>query len=289
MVDNKTTRRGFLAGAAAVAGAGCLGGGEQDTDGDGVPDQYDYAPKDPEVQSKSDISGSSRTEQPETDEYDESTPEDTELKNTEEPDETTPTEYTPDAGEPVSMEYLEENSPGIAKAVKRYNNTEYEAVTGVANWVVEEYLDYNEAILQPSSSMDVYLDSDAEEASDRYIAQLNFETNLASNYADITDHMDGGELTGEAHKLFTYLFEGMFNESLEENSSLTGVTRMNRQDDQDAINAMRYTVDGAEGGRVEAFLEGRYFESVADWASKSTSRNRGPLRKLASRKIKAHS
>lgn len=58
-------RRRFLASVtAATALAGCTSGGdaesettERDRDGDGVPDSTDYAPNDPDVQKKSDLSG----------------------------------------------------------------------------------------------------------------------------------------------------------------------------------------------------------------------------------------
>lgn len=51
-------RRSFLAALGATSLAGCAsvpGLGPSDTDGDGVPDNQDYAPRDPEVQEKGDI------------------------------------------------------------------------------------------------------------------------------------------------------------------------------------------------------------------------------------------
>jgi hypothetical protein len=61
-------RRRFLGSVAgATVLAGCTGGDggtdttEVDTDGDGVPDSADYAPKDPDVQAKSDLSEETKT------------------------------------------------------------------------------------------------------------------------------------------------------------------------------------------------------------------------------------
>jgi len=61
-------RRRFLGSVAgATVLAGCTGGDggtdttEADTDGDGVPDSADYAPKDPDVQAKSDLSEETKT------------------------------------------------------------------------------------------------------------------------------------------------------------------------------------------------------------------------------------
>lgn len=50
-------RRAYLGVIGVAATAGCIGvlGSEQDSDGDGVPDQHDYAPRDPNVQSESDV------------------------------------------------------------------------------------------------------------------------------------------------------------------------------------------------------------------------------------------
>lgn len=54
----ETSRRYYLTAAISSAGivAGCIGvGNERDSDGDGVSDDQDYAPNDPQVQAKSDL------------------------------------------------------------------------------------------------------------------------------------------------------------------------------------------------------------------------------------------
>lgn len=60
---HKTRRATLVALGGTVTLAGCTsseGEGEsQDSDGDGVPDEHDYAPDDPDVQSKSDLTGGS--------------------------------------------------------------------------------------------------------------------------------------------------------------------------------------------------------------------------------------
>lgn len=64
MVDIVTGRRqylGLLAASGALAVSGCSGSEVRDTDGDGMIDSEDYAPKDPDVQEKADVGSGGST------------------------------------------------------------------------------------------------------------------------------------------------------------------------------------------------------------------------------------
>lgn len=77
-MNNWSTRRKFVASASTFAItvlAGCSGESDvQDSDSDGMIDSKDYAPNDPDVQKKSDLSSNEETSQPESTPTEESTP-----------------------------------------------------------------------------------------------------------------------------------------------------------------------------------------------------------------------